>query len=301
MASPAYQRLLAPFLENAASRPATLEIDLLRSWMRTPTSPGTATLQPVDAGGVPAEWVCSPGADPDLRLLYLHGGGYISGSAATYRSLTSRLSAASGCAVLAADYRLGPEHPFPAALDDAVAAYRWMRAQSPHKPHPAAASFIAGDSAGGGLTLATLVALRDGGAAMPQAAVAISAYTDLAHTGASVITRADADPINRPAWLSTYAANYLGHTDPRHPLASPLYASLKGLPPLLIQAGDAEILRDDSARFAERARAAGVEVTLEIWPEMIHVWHVHEPEFPEARDAIHRIGTFIRSHCAPNP
>ncbi|NQU09638.1 alpha/beta hydrolase fold domain-containing protein, partial [bacterium] len=163
MSSREYQEILAAWNANAVNRPAALTLAQLREWMSAPTepAPGTATIQPVNAGGVPAEWVCGPAADPDRRLLYLHGGGYVSGGAACYREFTAVLSNATGCAVLATDYRLGPEHPFPAAVEDAVAAYCWMRAHGPAGEHPAPRTFIAGDSAGGGLTLAALLALRD--------------------------------------------------------------------------------------------------------------------------------------------
>ncbi len=294
MASPAYQALLAPWLANMANRPATLELATLRAWMSAPTAPlpGTRVI-PTTAGGVPAEWVCAPGADPARRVLYLHGGGYVSGSPANYREFTSMLSAALGRALLAPDYRLGPEHPFPAAVDDAVAACGWLRAQGPDGPAPAAATVVMGDSAGGGLTVATVLALRDAGLPLPNGAVSISGYFDLAHTGASVHSRADADPVNRPAWLDTYGGNYLCGADPRHPLASPLYADFTGLPPMLLQVGDAEIIRDDTPRVAARARTFGVDARDEVWPEMIHVWHLRQPPFPEAQEAIAHIRAFI--------
>ena len=297
MASKEYQRILAEWMANARNRPATIDVPLLRQWMSgvTEPAPGTATIMPVDAGGVPAEWVCGTKADPDRRLLYLHGGGYISGSAAVYRDFTATLSNATGCVVLAADYRVGPEHPFPAAVDDGVTAHQWMRAHGPKGKRKAVRTFVAGDSAGGGLTLATLLALRDRAKPLPDGAVTISAYTDLAHTGESVRTRADVDPVCLPAWLPTYANNYLCGADPRHPLASPLYADFKGLPPLLIQVGDYEVIRDDSVRVADKAKAAGVRVTLEVYPEMMHVWHIRKPEFPEARKAVASIVSFIRA------
>ena len=297
MASQEFYTMLAPWTASALRKPETIEISQLKKWMTGETAPasGTATIHPVDAAGVPAEWVCGTQADPDRRLLYLHGGGYVIGSAAFYRDFTATLSNATGCVVLAADYRLGPEHPFPAAVEDAVAAYQWMREHGRAGARAATRTFIAGDSAGGGLTLAALLALRDGKKPLPDAAITISAYTDLAHTGESMRTRAAVEPVARPGWMSTYANGYLCGADPRNPLASPLYGDLTGLPPLLIQVGDAEIIRDDSTRFAEKAQAAGVKVTLEVWPEMIHVWHTRKPEFPEAREAIERIARFTRS------
>lgn len=295
MASPEYAALLAPWLERADTRPQQLAVPTLRSWMSgsTPPLPGT-TVQPVAADGIPAEWVAFPGANPADRILYLHGGGYVSGSAAAYREFTSELSQATGCVLLAPDYRLGPEHPYPAAVEDAVAAYRWMQQNHPNGTRqPALRTFIMGDSAGGGLTLATLVALRAAGHSLPTGAITISAYTDLAHTGPSMHTRVAADLVARPSWMENYAANYLGGTDPHEPLASPLYAELTGLPPLLMQVGDAELIRDDTTRFADKARAAGVNVRCEVWPEMIHVWHIRKPSFPEAREAIAHIAQFV--------
>ena len=299
MASPEYYTVLAPWIANAPNRPQTLLLDDLRLWMSGETQPIAGTLlQPVSADGVPAEWVSLPGARRDIRILYLHGGGYISGSPLPYREFTSELSQATNAVLLAPDYRLGPEHPFPAAVEDAVTAYRWMRRNDPAGTADGGHTFIMGDSAGGGLTLATLLALRDAGDPLPDGAITISAYTDLAHTGASVQTRAEADLVNRPSWLSVYAGNYLCGADPRHPLASPLYADFAGLPPLLLQVGDAETIRDDTTRVAEKARVAGVEVTCEVWPEMIHVWHLRKPSFPEAREAVAHIVSFIEAIVA---
>lgn len=298
MASKEYQEVLATWMKNAQNRPVTIDVPLLRSWMsgETVPAPGTATIIGVNADGVPAEWVCGTKSDPSRRLLYLHGGGYISGSAAGYREFTATLSNVTGCIVLAANYRVGPEDPFPAAVQDGMTAYTWMREHLPKgKVGRAKRTFIAGDSAGGGLTLATMLALRNAKKPLPDAAVTISAYTDLAHTGESMRTRADVDPVAPPSWMPTYANNYLCGEDSYDPLASPLYADLAGLPPLLMQVGDYEIIRDDSTRFAEKAKAAGVKVTLEVWPEMMHVWHIRKPEFPEAREAIEHIGTFVRS------
>lgn len=295
MASPEYAATLAPWIQRSATRPQLLDVPTLRNWMSGSTIalPGT-TIQQVQAAGVSAEWIAFPGTNPDCRILYLHGGGYVSGSPAAYREFTSELSQATGSVVLAPDYRLGPEHPFPAAVEDAVAAYRWMQQTSPAgNRSPAPRTFIMGDSAGGGLTLATLLALRDAGQPLPDGAITISAYTDLAHTGESMHTRVAADLVARPAWMDHYAENYLCGADSRQPLASPLYADLTGLPPLLMQVGDAELIRDDTTRFAEKARAAGVNVRCEVWPEMIHVWHIRKPSFPEAREAVAHIAQFV--------
>jgi epsilon-lactone hydrolase len=251
--------------------------------------PRGTTVDPVNAGGVPAEWVVAAGADSDRVLLYLHGGAYQIGSPATHRSMVARLSGAARARVLSVGYRLAPEHPFPAAVDDAVAAYRWLLAGG---TDPAVLA-VAGDSAGGGLALASLVALRDAAEPMPAAAVVVSPWTDLALTGDSLHTRAAADVLIKPAGMAATAEAYLAGQDPRHPYASPLYADLHGLPPVLIHVGDAEVILDDSTRFAARARDHGVDVTLEVWDEMPHVWHAFAGLLPEADEAIERIGSWL--------
>jgi acetyl esterase/lipase len=253
--------------------------------------PEGMVFEPVDAGGVPAEWTRAAGSGDAPVVLYLHGGGYCLGSIATHRGLCGNLSAATGGPVLSVDYRLAPEHPHPAAVDDAVAAYRWLLAQgqSPAKV------VIAGDSAGGGLTLATLIALRDQGVPLPAAAVPISPWTDMEGTGESMTTQADADPLVSHEGLKIMADAYVAGGDPRAPLASPLHADLAGLPPILIHVGGAETLLDDSLRFAERATAAGVDITVDVWPEMIHVWHAFAPMLPEAMTAIEQVGAFVRT------
>jgi acetyl esterase/lipase len=253
---------------------------------------GDITCQRVGAGGVPAEWVAAPGAAEDRVLLYLHGGGYVIGSMRGYRVFLSRLSRASGGRVLGLEYRLAPESPFPAAVEDAVAAYRWLLAQG---VDPKGIT-IGGDSCGGGLTVATLVALRYLGEPMPAAGVCISPWVDLEGTGGSMSSKADLDPIVQREMLQFMAQLYLGDRDQRTPLASPLYADLRGLPPLLILVGTAETLLDDSTRLAERAKAAGVAVELEVWDDMVHVWPIFAPILPEGQGAIERIGQFIRRH-----
>jgi acetyl esterase/lipase len=261
----------------------------------SPAPPGT-TVEPVDAGGVPAEWVIAAGVQSTRVLLYLHGGAYQVGSPATLRRMIALISAAAQARVLSVDYRLAPEHPFPAAVDDAQAAYRFLlNSDADHGGTDPAAIAIAGDSAGGGLTLATLVALRDAGDPLPAAAVAMSPWTDLALTGESLSTRADVDVMIRPDGMRDDAAMYLAGADPRHPYASPLYADLHGLPPILIHVGDAEVILDDSTRFAAKARAAGVDVTLEVWDQMPHVWHAFAGLLPESDQAIERIGAWLQA------
>jgi epsilon-lactone hydrolase len=255
--------------------------------------PAGTIVDPVDADGVPAEWVITEPRAGDRVLLYLHGGGYQIGSPATLRRMVALLSAAAGAPALSVDYRLAPEHPFPAAVDDAVAAYRWLLAGG---TDPATVA-LAGDSSGGGLALATLVALRDAGEPMPAAAFAISPWTDLALTGESLRTRAAVEVMVQPDGIPETAALYLAGADPRHPYASPLYADLRGLPPVLIHVGDAEVVLDDSTRFAARAREAGVDVTLEVWDEMPHVWHAFAGLLPEAGQAIARAGDWLRARC----
>lgn len=258
-----------------------------------------AGVRRVTAAGVPCEWLLAKGADPDRRLLYIHGGGWTSGGLDSHRPLSARLSAATGCAVLAVDYRLAPEHPFPAGLDDCLASYRWLRDNGPNGAGPARSTFVAGDSAGGNLTLALLLALKQRGLPLPNAAVPISPATDFLGTADSFRTRADRDPIINagPEGIRMLGAIYLqGRTKPEDSLASPLYGDLAGLPPLLVHVGDAEVLLDDSTRIAEKAKQAGVDVTLEVWPEMPHVWHAFAPFLPEATRAIEQIGAFVRKH-----
>jgi acetyl esterase/lipase len=254
-----------------------------------PTTPTGTTVSAVDAGGVPAEWVV-PAASGDRRvLLYFHGGAYQMGSPATLRHLVALLAAAANARALSVDYRLAPEHPFPAAVDDAVAAYRWLLATGSDP----AQIIVAGDSAGGGLALGSLVALRDAGEPMPAAAVLLSPWTDLALTGESLTTRADVEMMIKPAGMPETAGLYLAGADSRHPYASPLYADLTGLPPLLIHVGDAEVIRDDSTRLAVKARAAGVPVTIEVWDEMPHVFLAFAGFLPEADHAIEQIGGWL--------
>jgi acetyl esterase/lipase len=253
----------------------------------------------VDLAGLQAEWLIPRGVELDRRLLYIHGGGWTAGDLDSHRGMVSRIALAAGVPVLAIHYRLAPEHPFPAGLDDCVHAYRWLRDNGPNGPAPARATFIAGDSAGGNLTLATLLACKERDIALPNAAIPISAATDFSGQSESFKTRADVDPIIRIDAAMIYAAGLLytqGRADPLNPLVSPLHGELAGLPPLLVQVGDVEVLLDDSTRFAAKAKAAGVDVTLEVWPDMPHVWHLFGGFLPEADQAIDRIGAFVRAH-----
>ena len=246
----------------------------------------------VKVGAIPCEWVVAPGANPDVRLLYIHGGGFVSGSAGYYLRQTAHMSAAAKCAVLLPDYRLAPEHPFPAGLDDCVAVHKWMIANGPAGAGPARATFVAGDSAGGSLTLTTLLALRDRKMTMPAGGIPISPCTDF--TLASESLKTVHDPIISAKTMPVFRDHYLGKTDPRHPLASPVFGDYRGLPPLLIQLGEHEMLRDDGIRAAKKARADGIKVTLEVWPGMFHVFQSHEPLLPEGRAAIEHMAEFMR-------
>lgn len=259
----------------------------------TPLAPDIKCAK-ANAGGVEAEWIDAPNAAADRAVLYLHGGGYVLGSINTHRDLMSRISRAAGARVLGINYRLAPEHPFPAAVDDAVAAYRWMLGQG-LKPHRIA---VAGDSAGGGLTVATLLAIRDAKLPTPGAGICMSPWVDLEGLGASMKTRAAVDPVVQREGLLGMAAAYLAGKNPRTPLAAPLHADLKGLPPLLIQVGNDETLLDDSTRLAEKAKTAGVSVKLEVWPEMIHVWQLFAAFLPEGQQAVEVIGKFVADHTA---
>lgn len=246
----------------------------------------------VDAGGVPAEWVRVPESREDRVLLYVHGGGYVIGSLNTHRELVSRIARAAQATALNVDYRLAPEHPFPAAVEDSTAAYRWLLDTGQKASRVA----VAGDSAGGGLTLATLLALRDAGAPAPAAGACLSPWTDLEGTGASAQPGGADDPLLELEGLLEMGRQYFADGDPRHPHAAPLYADYTDIPPLLIQVGTRELLLDDATRVAERARAAGVAVEIEQWEGLIHVWQLFGPNVPEAVEAVGRIGEFIRKH-----
>lgn len=242
----------------------------------------------VDAGGVPAEWIGRALGGP--LVVYLHGGGYCIGSLGTHRPMLTHLAALIEGRVLAADYRLAPEHPYPAALDDAVAAYRFaLEFEPPDRV------VLAGDSAGGGLVVATLVALRDAGIPLPAAAVCLSPWADLTQSGATIELLASADPLVRADDLARWAQYYAGAADPADPELSPVFAALHGLPPVYIEVGTAEILLDDSRRLARNAIAAGVDVTLHEEPEAVHVWHFFAGAVPEADIGLERIARFIRN------
>ena len=294
MASPQLQQTLDMFKEMGAKMAEAKDINAMRAIMIEAQAPAGVTCTPVEAGGVSAEWSVADGADQDKVILYVHGGGYVMGSAGSHRDMTGRLSQASGARVLSLNYRLAPEHPFPAPVDDSVAAYRWLLGQGIQASNIA----IAGDSAGGGLALAALIAIRDAGEPVPAAGIGISPWVDMEGTGESMTTRAAVDPVVQKEGLLGMAKLYLGDADSKNPLAAPLHANLAGLPPLLIQVGDSETLLDDATRITERARKADVDVTLKIWDEMPHVWHLFAPILPEGRQAIEEIGAFFKERTA---
>lgn len=251
-------------------------------------APREVDVRPVMAGDVPAEWLIPPDATPRSVILYLHGGAWTLGWTNIHRRMVAYLCRAAACRVLAVDYRLAPEHPFPAALEDCLGAYRWLL-KGGSRPGDL---IIVGDSAGGNLTLATLMSLRDAGEPLPDAAVCISPATDLAGTGESFWTKHD--PLQTPEFVLAMARHYASGQDLRSPLLSPQYGDLRGLPPLLIHAGGDEMFLSDATRLADKARAAGVDVRLVVWPRMWHVWHLLAPSLPEARQAIDAIGAFVR-------
>lgn len=257
-----------------------------------PQPPADVELVNGELGGVPVLRVATPRSDPGRHILFLHGGGYVTGSPELYRQVLWRLADAAAARVDAAAYRLAPEHPFPAAVEDALTAWRGLMADG---ADPRRTAFV-GDSAGGGLALALALRARDAGEHLPAAIVALSPWTDLAVTGESVRRNARADPMLNADDIPHLAARYLGGADPRNPYASPLYGDPGGLPPTLIQVGSDEILCDDAVRMAARVREAGGTVELEIWRRMPHVWQAFASVMPEARRAIARIGQFVRQH-----
>jgi acetyl esterase/lipase len=252
------------------------------------------SVESLTVAGCPAEWLRAPSIDTERAILYLHGGGYVMGSLNTHRALGGEISRATNAAVLMFDYRLAPEAAFPAAVDDAAAAYEWLRGEGFDPKNLA----IAGDSAGGGLTAATLLALRDQNIPLPKAAVCISPWSDLTCSNESYETRADADPMVTFNGLDEMVQQYVQGQDVKQPYASPNFANFDSLPPLLIQVGNDEVLLDDSIKLNEKAQADGVSSTLEVWDDMVHVWHAFHPMLKEGQQAIDRIGEFLQTQWA---
>jgi acetyl esterase/lipase len=256
---------------------------------------GDAAVTDVIANGVPCRWHAAPGSRPDRAVLYFHGGGFQVGSLDSHRELMALLSKYSGARVLGVQYRLAPEHRYPAALEDALAVYEWLQACG----FAASQLAVAGDSAGGGLALSLMLAAQARGQPLPAAAYLISPWTDLTASGASYETRSSLDPIHQRPMILAMARNYLGRgMDPRDPLASPLMAdaaALANLPPLMAQVGERETVVSDSEQFVEKARAAGAKAELQVWPGMIHVFQQFPAELREAHDALLQGGMFLAS------
>ena len=297
MASPQAEQMKATLREsraNAAGAPPP-SLEQMREMANAmlaamATVPDGVRFEAVDAGGVPAIWVVPEGATTDRVIQYLHGGGYVIGSASTHQNMVGHLAKATGCRALSVDYRLAPEHPHPAAVNDSITVYEWLLGQGIDARHIA----VSGDSAGGGLTVATLIAIRDRGLPNPAAGVPMSPWIDLEATGASIQTKADVDLMIAGPALKMMADMFMNGQNARDPLAAPLHADLGGIAPIYVQVGGEETLLDDSTRLAANAGAAGVDVRLDVFPEMQHVFQLSAGNLPEADDAIARIAAWLR-------
>jgi monoterpene epsilon-lactone hydrolase len=263
-------------------------LDVLASLIKLPKD---MIIEEVNIDGMNAAWISVPSCTPDNVVLYLHGGGYISGSLISHQDLAMRISRAARIRVFLIEYRLAPEHPFPAALEDAINAYKWLINDQKINPKKIV---IAGDSAGGGLTLVTLIKLRDENITLPAAGACLSPWTDLALTGESFKRNVKIDPFLKDYDIFFMARQYVGYDDPKNPYISPLYADLHDLPPILMHVGTNELIQDDTTRFAEKAKKAGVDVTLEVFDGMIHVFQAFSAWAPEGQEAIDKIGEYIQ-------
>ena len=273
--------------EYAAAHPSILEVN--------------AEVSPVSFDKFQGEWVSTDTSDPDRRILYLHGGSWMAGRVEKYRPHIARIAAATGCVVLAIDYRLAPENRFPRGLEDCVTAYKWMCQNGPKNNSVANSLFIMGDSAGGNLTLASLLVLKDRHIELPDAAVALSPATDLSWSSHSIKTNAKSDVALNAKLMPLISYGYLQKKiDPKSPYVSPLFGDLQGLPPILLQVGDTEILLDDSVCFVEKAKVAGVDAILEVYPDMPHVFQAFAPYLPDANQALQSIGEFIKRQSIRN-
>ena len=295
MPSPQHEAVVAMLLEAPLTEAASLEEQRANYDATLSATPieDDVTIEPLSIEHVAADIVSVPSSSESRMILYFHGGGYVIGSNVGYRGFAGRLARATSSKVCVVNYRLAPEHPFPAALDDAVMAYDWLRQQG-HTPEQIV---IAGDSAGGGLTLATLLKLRELGQPLPACAVTLSPWSDLAGTGATLAPGAVDDPLVQGEGIGGMAGMY-APDDLTNPLASPLYGDYAGLPPLLIQVGEREVLLDDSVRVRDKARAAGVDVTYFEGEGLIHVWPVLVADAPESVDALQQINEFISAHVS---
>lgn len=275
------------------------DVQLLRPIMdqmepRMMKVPGDIRIEEPDLGGIPAERLSAPGTREDAAFLYIHGGGFVAGSPRTHRPLTWRLTKEIGVPVYAIDYRLAPEHPYPAGLDDCVAAYKALL----ERGISAKSILVGGDSAGGNLTLALTLRLKAEGLALPGGLICLSPATDMTGSGDSRHSNAEADSMFVPEMMDSLKPVYFDGTDERDPLVSPLYGDLSGFPPTLFQVGEREMLRDDSTRMAAALKSAGVETVLEVWPKVWHVWQLNADMLPEAREAIAHIARFAKQHLA---
>ena len=291
MASEAFHKIR----DLVASKPIPSEIKANRAFLDAGARPLAKGVKGtlINASGVTAEMQIPEGAASDAVILYFHGGGYVGGSIASHRNLTGNLALASKCQLLSVEYRLAPENPHPAAVEDAINSYKWLLSEG-YDPKKIA---ISGDSAGGGLAIAAQLKIRDEGLPLPVASAPISPWIDMGLSGDTMSSRQSRDPLIRLDLIREFKSQFLGpNNNSNDPYASPLQADLSGLPPMLIHVGDDEMLLSDSERLAEKASAAGVSVTLEVWPEMIHVWHTFVGLFPEAQDGINRIAEFFSIH-----
>ncbi len=253
---------------------------------------------PVSFEKFQGEWVIALTSDPNKRILYLHGGGWVAGCVEKYRPHIARIAAVTGCVVLAIDYRLAPENPFPRGLEDCVTAYKWMLQNGSEDSNPSNSSFVMGDSSGGNLTLATLLVLKDRQIDLPDGAIALSPVTDMTWSSHSIKRNVKSDAILNAKLMPMISYAYLKKkNNPKIPYASPLFGDLRYLPPILLQVGNTEILLDDAVNFFEKAQAAGVDTTLEIYPDMPHVFQVFAPYLSDATLALERIGEFINKQC----
>jgi epsilon-lactone hydrolase len=284
----------AMFAGTASDAPPYQGVRLAMEALFTAPALDSCEVTAAAAAGRPAEWIVDRDCNGGRRILFLHGGGYIAGSITSHRNLAMWISKATGCAVLLIDYRLAPEHPFPAAVEDAKDAFLWMRNNGPGQADRAERAFVLGDSAGGGLALSLLLALRNQHEMQADAAVTFSAWTDVSNSSPSMKNNQNPAIGAIKSVVDYFTAEYMQGGDPKQALASPVYADLAGLPPLLLQISDSELVSDDSTRFAEKAKAAGVSVRLETWAGVVHVFQGFVPDLPEAVEAIKSVGRFLR-------
>jgi acetyl esterase/lipase len=288
------RRELAAVLKDIDDNPwpeDIVEARVLYDKMGPPIAADIKQSEVFEIGGMPAQLLTPPEADPDRALLFLHGGGYVYGSLQSHNGMVAEVARAARCVALAIQYRLAPEHPFPAALDDACAAHEWLLKK--YKPEKLG---LVGDSAGGGLVMSTLVTLRDKQRPLPGAVVCISPWVDLESKGESWTTRQKLDPMLDRPLVDKLSVMYLKDKDRGFPTVSTVNADLRGLPPMLVQVGEREVLFSEAELLARKAKAAGVDVTFEEWKEMVHVWHLYFTMLGAGRDAIARVGGFVSAH-----